>query len=150
MSNEQESPVSSRQPSSHNTVKVMAKIHEIKLQVVPYAPYSSNLAPSDFSLLSNLKTIFGGKKCESDSEIIAATMGFQALEHRWHRCTRLYRKIKKIWHNFCILFVRLESFHPILVHEHVNIGAFAIIWNTALIYSIDATAMRTILQIYCN
>lgn len=54
-------------------VMVMAKIHELKFEVVPHAPYSKDLAPSDFSLFPNLNSFLTGKRHRSDSETIAAT-----------------------------------------------------------------------------
>lgn len=56
-------------------------------------------ASTDYSLSLNLKKFFAGKKCESDSEVIATTNayfadldesaykeGIQGLEHRWRNC----------------------------------------------------------------
>ena len=80
----------------------MAKINELRFELVPHAPYWPGLAPSDFSLFPNLKKFHAGKKYESDEDVIAATNkyfdqlderayrdGIRALEHRWTKCIDL-------------------------------------------------------------
>ncbi|KAF8771416.1 hypothetical protein HNY73_018841 [Argiope bruennichi] len=43
-------------PSS-KTVIVMAKLHELKFEILPRAPYSPDITSSDYNLFSNLKII---------------------------------------------------------------------------------------------
>lgn len=86
----------------HKSVIAMEKINELGFELVPHAPYSPDLAPSDFSLFPNLKKFHAGKKYGSDSEVIAATNayfdeldekdyrdGIKGLEHRWTKCIQL-------------------------------------------------------------
>lgn len=40
---------------SHKSVKTMEKIHELRYELLPHAPYSPDLAPSDYYLFPNLK-----------------------------------------------------------------------------------------------
>ena len=46
----------------HISVITMAKINEWKFKLLPHAPYSSDLVPSDYFLFPNLKKWLGGKK----------------------------------------------------------------------------------------
>lgn len=54
----------------HKTLATMAKLHEMKFQLLPYPPYTQDLVPSDYYLFADLKNapekaIF--VKCWSDS-----------------------------------------------------------------------------------
>jgi len=49
----------------------MAKLHELRFELLPHPPYSPNLAP-DFFLFSNLKIWLGRKKFLFNEEVIAA------------------------------------------------------------------------------
>ncbi|GFT30614.1 histone-lysine N-methyltransferase SETMAR [Trichonephila clavipes] len=40
---------------SHTSKVDMAKIHELRFELLDHPPYSSDLAPSDFTLLPHLK-----------------------------------------------------------------------------------------------
>ncbi|KYB24575.1 Mariner Mos1 transposase-like Protein [Tribolium castaneum] len=86
----------------HKSVIAMEKINELGFELVPHAPYSPDLAPSDFNLFPNLKKFHAGKKYGSDSEVIVATNayfdeldekdyrdGIKGLEHRWTKCIQL-------------------------------------------------------------
>lgn len=46
----------------HTCLIAMAKINEFKFELLPNAPYSSDLAPSDYFLFPNLKKWLGGKR----------------------------------------------------------------------------------------
>ncbi|XP_014484314.1 PREDICTED: histone-lysine N-methyltransferase SETMAR-like [Dinoponera quadriceps] len=41
--------------SAHKSVKAMAKLNELRYELLPHPPYSSDLAPFDFYLFPNLK-----------------------------------------------------------------------------------------------
>ena len=71
-------------------------------ELVPYAPYSLDLALMDFSLFPNLKKFYAGKKYESDEDVIAAINeyfdelgerahrdGIRVLKHRWTKSIEL-------------------------------------------------------------
>jgi hypothetical protein len=93
--------------------------------VVPDAPYSPDLAPSDFFLFPNLKKWLGGRRFTSNEEVIAETNGYFAeleesycegikkLEHRWTKCTDLegdnVEKFKKKNKNLEFLPIPLQS-----------------------------------------
>lgn len=77
----------------------MAKIHELKFELLPHPPYSPDLAPSDFHLFPNLKKWLAGRKFSTNTEVINAVDGFfadldkdfykngiSALENRWTKC----------------------------------------------------------------
>jgi histone-lysine N-methyltransferase SETMAR len=46
----------------HTSVIAMAKIYELKFELLPHAPYSPDLAPSDYFLFPNLKTWLSDKR----------------------------------------------------------------------------------------
>lgn len=84
----------------HKTLATMAKLHEMKFQLLPYPPYTQDLVPSDYYLFADLKTL-QRKQFSSNAEVIAATnvyfeskdksfykKGIEMLEKRW-RCTTL-------------------------------------------------------------
>ena len=86
----------------HTSVIAMAKIHELKFELLPHPPYSPDLAPCDFHLFPNLKKWLGGKRFMTDDEVIQAVnsyfedldkslyySGVTALEHRWVKCIEL-------------------------------------------------------------
>ena len=39
----------------------MAKLFDLRYEILPHPPYSPDLAPSDYFLFSNTKTWLGGK-----------------------------------------------------------------------------------------
>jgi [histone H3]-lysine36 N-dimethyltransferase SETMAR len=51
----------------------MAKIKELRLELLPHPPYSPDLAPSDFFLFPKLKEKLAGQRFASNSEVIAFT-----------------------------------------------------------------------------
>ena len=52
----------------------MAKIIELKFELLEHPPYSPDLAPSDFFLFPNLKKWLGGQWFTSNEEVIAQTV----------------------------------------------------------------------------
>jgi histone-lysine N-methyltransferase SETMAR len=80
----------------------MAKINELKFELLPHAPYSPDLAPSDYFLFPNLKKWLSGKRFANNEEVESAvdgyfeeldnshyTQGIEAIEHRWEKCISL-------------------------------------------------------------
>jgi len=66
---------------AHTSTVAMAKLHELRFELLPHPPYSSDLAPCDFFLFLNLKIWFTRKKSLSNEEIIAAVdVYFEGLE----------------------------------------------------------------------
>ena len=54
----------------------MATIHDFKLELVPYPPYSPDLAPSDFHLFPQMKKVLTDRHFASDDDIVAAVKEF--------------------------------------------------------------------------
>lgn len=88
---------------AHTCVKAMAKINELKYDLLPHPPYSPDLAPSDFHLFPKLKTFLGGQKFATNDEVIAVVEeyfaglernhfmeGITALERRWNKCVEVH------------------------------------------------------------
>ena len=80
----------------------MAKIHELRFELLDHPPYSPDLAPSDFFLLPHLKTALGGQRFSSNEEAIIFVNnyfaeknaeyysdGLKRWEHRWEKCVEL-------------------------------------------------------------
>lgn len=87
---------------AHKSLVVMAKLHELRYELLPHAPYSPDLAPCDFYLFPNLKKWLGGKRFGSNEEVMAETNayfeefdksyyldGIKKLEYRWTKCIEL-------------------------------------------------------------
>ena len=60
----------------HTCIVSMAKIAELKYDLLHHPPYSPDLAPSDFHLFPNLKKILGGERFSLDDELKAAVNSY--------------------------------------------------------------------------
>ncbi|GBP57373.1 Histone-lysine N-methyltransferase SETMAR [Eumeta japonica] len=80
----------------------MAKIHELRYELLPHPAYSPDLAPCDYYLFPNLKKWLGGKRFESNKEVVTETNayfeslektyyleGIKKFEKRWTKCIEL-------------------------------------------------------------
>jgi histone-lysine N-methyltransferase SETMAR len=56
----------------------MAKINALQFELLPHAPYSPDLAPSDYFLFPNLKKWLGGKRLANNEEVPSAVDGYFA------------------------------------------------------------------------
>ncbi|UYV63353.1 hypothetical protein LAZ67_2003826 [Cordylochernes scorpioides] len=87
---------------SHRSLHAMAAIYDSSFELLPHAPYSPDLAPSDFHLFPHLKKSLSGIHFRSDEEVIDAVTSFfesletsfflegiKALENRWKKCIDL-------------------------------------------------------------
>lgn len=87
---------------AHTSIVAMAKIHELRFQLLDHPPYSPDLAPSDFFLFTNLKTALGGQRFLTNEEAITFVNsyfsdkdgryyfeGLKRWEHRWKKCVDL-------------------------------------------------------------
>ncbi|GFW24436.1 mariner transposase [Trichonephila clavipes] len=85
---------------THKSVISMAKINELKFELLPHEPYSPDLAPSDYFLFPNLKTWLSGQRFSNDEEVILVVNGYfeeqdssynkksiKLFEHHWEKCT---------------------------------------------------------------
>ena len=61
---------------AHTSVVAMATIHDCGFELVPYPPYSPDLAPSDFHLFPQMKKALAGLHFASDDDVIAAVEEF--------------------------------------------------------------------------
>ena len=82
----------------------MAKIHELRFELLDHQPYSPDLAPSDFFLFPGLKIALGEQRFSSNEKVITFVNnyfaekkagyyldGLQRWEHRWEKCVELQR-----------------------------------------------------------
>ena len=80
----------------------MAKLDQLRFELVAHPPYSPDLAPSDYYLFPNLKQWLQGKRFRSNEEVIAETeayfegldvlyyrKGIEILENRYTKCIAL-------------------------------------------------------------
>lgn len=87
---------------AHTSIVAVAKINDLKFELMPHPPYSPDLAPSDYFLFPNLKKWLGGKRFGSNEEVIEAVnqyfeeldestfkLGITKLEHRYEKCISL-------------------------------------------------------------
>ena len=88
--------------SPHTSVVSMAKINDLRFELLPHPPYSPDLAPSDYYLFPNLKRWLQGKRFSTNEEVICETeayfaefdksyfsKGINMLEDRWNKCISL-------------------------------------------------------------
>ncbi|UYV79005.1 hypothetical protein LAZ67_17000627 [Cordylochernes scorpioides] len=68
---------------SHRSLQVMAAIYDSGFEILPHAPYSPDLAPSDFHLFPHLKKLLSDIHFSSDEKVIDAVTSF--LSHLKHR-----------------------------------------------------------------
>ena len=80
----------------------MAKINDLKFELMPHPPYSPGLAASEYYLFPKLKKWLGGKRFADNEEVIEAVNGYfeeldkpvyrdgiTRLEHRYEKCISL-------------------------------------------------------------
>ena len=64
----------------------MAKLHELGFELLSHPAYSPDLAPSNFSLFSDLKRMLTGKKFNANEEVIAETEAhFEAKDKSYYK-----------------------------------------------------------------
>ena len=86
----------------HTAALTMETIRNLRWDVLPHPAYSPDLAPSDFHLFGPLKDFLGGRKFQSDEEVMAAVQnwtrdqtknfyerGIKKLPERWKKCIEL-------------------------------------------------------------
>jgi len=54
----------------------MGKLRDLQYKLLEHAPYSPDLAPSDFYLFPKLKLFLAGQRFSSNQEAIAAVEGY--------------------------------------------------------------------------
>lgn len=86
-------------------LKIQGFIHKSKFELLPYAPYSPNLAPSDYFPFLNLKKYLCGQLFSINEEMensvngnfekidgFSFKQGIKALEWRWKKKCKLLKK----------------------------------------------------------
>ena len=84
---------------AHSSALAVGKVYECGFQIIQHAPYSPDLAPSDYYLFPNLKKHLAGTRFASDDDVIEAVKGYLGvqeetfytegiwkLQHRWKKC----------------------------------------------------------------
>jgi len=84
------------------SLKAMAKLEQLRFELVAHPLYSPDLASSDYYLFPNLKQWLQGKRFISNEEVIAETeayfenldvsyyrKGIKMLENRYTKCITL-------------------------------------------------------------
>ncbi|GFX97046.1 mariner Mos1 transposase [Trichonephila clavipes] len=87
---------------SHTSMVVMAKIYELRIELLEHLPYSQNLALGDFFLFPHLKIALRGHGFSLNEETITLVNnyfakknaeyylgGLQKWKHRWEKCVEL-------------------------------------------------------------
>jgi len=89
--------------SSHTSLKAMAKLEQLRFELVAHPPYSLDLAPSDYYLFPNLKWWLQGKRFTSNEEVVAEIEAyFEDLDISY------YRKGIEMLENRCTKCIALE------------------------------------------
>ena len=57
----------------HKLITTMAKLHELHFKLLPYPPYSPELAPSNYWVFTDLKRMLQGKRFSINEEVILET-----------------------------------------------------------------------------
>jgi [histone H3]-lysine36 N-dimethyltransferase SETMAR len=104
--------------------KTMAKLHELGYELLPYLPYSPDLAPSDFFLIADIRRMLTRKKFSTNEEVIAETEayfdamskpyyknGIDKFYDRYNRC--VYRPRKELY--LCFTMLAYELFSPTVI-----------------------------------
>ena len=94
--------VLARYAPAHRALATQKKLTYLGFQCLDHAPYSPDLAPSDYHLFPGLKKHLKGRHFSSDAEVIAATetwlygqhsefflTGLQKLERHGKKCIEL-------------------------------------------------------------
>jgi transposase len=54
----------------HKSIKTTAKLHELGYELLPFSPYSPDLASSDLFLFADLKKMLAGNKSSTNPKVI--------------------------------------------------------------------------------
>ncbi|XP_018337766.1 PREDICTED: histone-lysine N-methyltransferase SETMAR-like [Trachymyrmex septentrionalis] len=94
--------VDQKQQRVDDSTAAMAKLDQLRFELVAHPPYSPDLVPSDYYLFPNLKRWLQGKRFRSNEEVIAETEAYfegldvsyyrksiEMLENRYTKCIAL-------------------------------------------------------------
>ena len=84
------------------SVIALAQINELEFKLLPHAPYSPDLAPSNYFLSLNLKKCLGGRRFVNNWEVESAVNSYfeeldsshykqsiEAIKDFWEKCNEL-------------------------------------------------------------
>ena len=63
----------------------MAKLDQLRFELVAHSPYSPDLAPNDYYLFPNLKRWLQGKRFTSNEEVAETDAYFEGLDVSYYR-----------------------------------------------------------------
>ena len=70
----------------HKLIATMAKLYELHFELLPYPPYSPDLAPSNYWLFANLIRMLQGKRFDTNEEVILETEAyFEAKDKSFYK-----------------------------------------------------------------
>ena len=124
------------------SIAMMAKLHELLFEFLPYPPYSPDLTPSDFWLFADLKRMLHGKSFGSNEEVISETetdletkdksfnkKAIGLLEKHWNQCITLEGDCLWIKSNFAKVFFSylrpgINRYIYIYIYSHPHTDPF--------------------------
>ena len=75
-------------------MKKMVKLNELSFELLPYPPFSLDLAPSDHWLFADLKKMPQGKRFGSNEEVIPETEAyFESKDESFYK--KRHRKVRE-------------------------------------------------------
>jgi transposase len=72
--------------SAHASLLIRSYLAKRQTSVVPYPPYSPDLAPADIFLFPKVKTTFKARRFQTTEEIQENTIRELQWKQRWERC----------------------------------------------------------------
>ena len=86
----------------HKSLAAMAKLNELKFELLPHPPYSPDLAPRVYYLFADLKEMLQGKRFYSNEEVITETKAyFEAKDKSFYK--KGIEMLEKFWTD-CVAF----------------------------------------------
>jgi hypothetical protein len=79
----------------HATSHTVKQIHDLRLEVLPYTPYPTDLAPSDFHLFWALKHTLRGRHFTSDEEVKKAVQDWPAQRPKDFFCRGICASVER-------------------------------------------------------
>ena len=75
-------------------MKTIVQLNELSFELLPYTPYSPDLAPSNYWFFADLKKMPQGKRSGSNEEVIAGTETyFESKDESFYK--KRHRKVRE-------------------------------------------------------
>ena len=84
----------------HRSIRTMVKLNELSFQLLPHAPYSPDLAPSDYWLFADMNKMLQRKIFGFNEEVISETKAYFEGKDEFYK--KGIKKLEKHW-NECII-----------------------------------------------